>query len=139
MENNISFADCGLDDALLKTILNVGFESTTPIQGLTLKPILEGSDIFAQAETGSGKTGAFAIPIIEQMIRNKKLDSKEILYVVLSPTRELAQQTHKVFELFGKDLNIKSACVIGGENIETQKKLINNGAQILIAQTSRRL
>ncbi len=137
METTLPFSDCGLSDALMGTIKNAGFINTTPIQEMTLAPILEGKDIFAQAETGSGKTGAFVIPIIEQIIRKDKLNSSEIQYVVLSPTRELAQQTSKVVELFGGDLGVKSACVIGGENIDRQEKLISEGAQILIATPGR--
>lgn len=107
---------------------------------MTLRPILAGKDIFAQAETGSGKTAAFVIPIIEQILKSEnegETQNKKASYAVLSPTRELAQQTDKVFQQFGKDLGIKSCCVIGGESIERQKDLIANGVHVLVATPGR--
>lgn len=107
---------------------------------MTMEPILSGKDIFAQAETGSGKTGAFVIPIIEQILRDNKegsIGAHESRYVILSPTRELAQQTFKVCNMFGKELGIDSCCIIGGENIEKQKKLIGEGVHILVATPGR--
>lgn len=107
---------------------------------MTMEPILSGKDIFAQAETGSGKTGAFVIPILEQILRDNKegsIGAHESRYVILSPTRELAQQTFKVCNMFGKELGIDSCCVIGGENIDKQKKLINEGVHILVATPGR--
>ena len=80
-----------------------GFKHSTPIQELTIPIILSGTDLFAQAETGSGKTGAFAIPVLEQIMRS---ENKDDIYIVLSPTRELAQQTHKVFAEFGEPLGV---------------------------------
>lgn len=117
-----------------------GFEKASAIQEMTIGPILSGQDIFAQAETGSGKTGAFAIPILEQILRDDSIDdvpAHETRYVVLSPTRELAQQTFKVFQNFGKELGIKSCCVIGGENIDKQKQQIDKGVHVLVATPGR--
>lgn len=118
----------------------MGFIKTSPIQELTLRPILENKDVFAQAETGSGKTGAFAIPVIEKILRVKSEDANaktEMNYIVLSPTRELAQQTHKVFVDLGGTVDIKSCCVIGGENIDRQKKSIQDGASVIVATPGR--
>ncbi len=125
---------------LLASLVRVGFEKTSPIQELTLLPILDGKDIFAQAETGSGKTGAFAIPIIQQILTQgmmDKIDFGKSLYAVLSPTRELAQQTHTVFQQLGNELGIKAACIIGGESIVTQKQLIGQGVHVLVATPGR--
>lgn len=103
-------------------------------------PIWDGRDVFAQAETGSGKTGAFAIPLIQRIL---SAETPEVLtagkphYVVLSPTRELAQQTHRVFETFCKELGIVSACIIGGENIDQQKKILGQGLHILVGTPGR--
>lgn len=107
---------------------------------MTIEPILNGTDIFAQAETGSGKTGAFAIPILEQIMRDDmhgSIEAHESRYAVLSPTRELAQQTHKVFEKFGKELGIASCCIVGGESMDKQKALIGDGVHVLIATPGR--
>lgn len=112
----------------------------TPIQELTIPSIIAGKDIFAQAETGSGKTGCFAIPILERILTNDERDmisDNQSLYVVLSPTRELAQQTHKVFQDFGASLGIKSASIIGGESIEKQKELLKDGVHILVGTPGR--
>jgi len=92
MENK-TFKDYNLDERLVDALKNIGFESPTAIQELTLEHVLSGTDIFALAETGSGKTGSFAIPIINNILKN---DMKG-LYIVLSPTRELAKQTDNVF------------------------------------------
>lgn len=94
---------------------------------------MEGKDIFAQAETGSGKTGAFAIPVLEQILRNNNDD----IYIVLSPTRELAQQTHKVFAEFGKPLDIESVCIIGGESFDKQKKHLAKEPKIIVGTPGR--
>lgn len=117
-----------------------GFEKTSPIQELTFIPIWDGKDIFAQAETGSGKTGAFAIPLLQRILsaeHNEALSPGKPHYVVLSPTRELAQQTHSVFERFAKKLGIVTCCIIGGESINTQKQLLNSGLHILVGTPGR--
>ncbi|MBC99197.1 MAG: hypothetical protein CME63_15755 [Halobacteriovoraceae bacterium] len=140
METTTSFKDFNLNDALLNSLDTIGFAMASPIQELTIKPILEGKDIFAQAETGSGKTGSFAIPIIEQILRDEDgtpAEEKLVQYVVLSPTRELAQQTHKVFNQLGTELGINAACLIGGESIDKQKEILGKGTRILVATPGR--
>lgn len=107
---------------------------------MTIGPILANKDVFAQAETGSGKTGAFVIPIIEKFLRAKKDDPSictGMRFVVLSPTRELAQQTQQVFNKLGALAQLTSCCVIGGENIDRQKKIIADGASVLVATPGR--
>lgn len=145
METTIPFSDFKLSAALIDSLDQVGFKHASPIQEMTLPPILEGKDIFAQAETGSGKTGAFAIPIIEQILREEteedagpqKPEDKLIQYVTLSPTRELAQQTHKVFNDLGTKLGIHAACLIGGESIDKQKSVLKEGTRVLVATPGR--
>jgi ATP-dependent RNA helicase RhlE len=142
METTTPFSDFKLSAALINSLNEVGFKNASPIQELTLNHILEGKDIFAQAETGSGKTGAFAIPIIEQILREEgdtvqAPKDKLIQYVTLSPTRELAQQTHKVFNDLGKDLGVHAACLIGGESIDRQKSILKEGTRVLVATPGR--
>ena len=99
MDTINKFEDYGLSQELVTSLHSIGFTKAAAIQDMTIAHILEGKDIFAQAETGSGKTGSFAIPVIEQLIRKEQtgeIADKKSLYVVLSPTRELAQQTLKV-------------------------------------------
>ncbi len=140
METTTSFKDLNLNDALLSSLDTIGFAMASPIQELTITPILDGKDIFAQAETGSGKTGSFAIPIIEQILREEDgvpAEEKLVQYIILSPTRELAQQTHKVFNQLGKVLGINAACLIGGESIDKQKADLKKGTRILVATPGR--
>lgn len=130
----------GLHPDLLDSLNKIHFTKASPIQELTIPPIIKGKDIFAQAETGSGKTACFAIPIIQKILTNNELNlvsQSQSLYVILSPTRELAQQTHKVFHSFGKDLGIKAATIIGGESIDAQKELLKDGVHILVGTPGR--
>ncbi|MBK24794.1 MAG: hypothetical protein CME70_12420 [Halobacteriovorax sp.] len=140
METTTPFTEFELKPALLDSLKGIGFENASPVQELTITPVLEGKDIFAQAETGSGKTGSFAIPIIEQILRDEELmnnEERKVAYVVLSPTRELAQQTHKVFTQIGTPLNITSTCLIGGESIDNQKDLLKKHPYVLICTPGR--
>ncbi|TNF26609.1 MAG: DEAD/DEAH box helicase [Deltaproteobacteria bacterium] len=138
METTTEFTSFELSPILIDSLQKSGFQKASAIQEMTITPILEGKDILALAETGSGKTGAFAIPIIEQILRDKENEGDyPIRYVVMSPTRELAQQTYKVFNQFGKELGIHTACVIGGESMDRQKDVIGKGVQVLVATPGR--
>lgn len=141
MNTTTSFSELGLSQGILTNLAKVGFDNASAIQELTIAPIVEGKDIFAQAETGSGKTGSFVIPVLEKLLRahpEGELENK-VYYVCLSPTRELAQQTQKVFTEIGSSLGVKSTLLIGGENIEKQKELLNLGTHILVATPGRLL
>ena len=138
-ETEHTFKDFNLNPELLKGLDKAGFTKPSPIQEMTIKPILEGKDIFAQAETGSGKTGSFAIPILEDLAKHRELEPEdgEPLYLVLSPTRELAQQTDKVFKEFGTDMGIRTVCLIGGESIQKQKELLAKKPHVLVGTPGR--
>ena len=138
-ETEHTFKDFNLNPELLKGLDKAGFTRPSPIQEMTIKPILEGKDIFAQAETGSGKTGSFAIPILEDLAKHRELQPEdgEPLYLVLSPTRELAQQTDKVFKDFGTDMGITTVCLIGGESIQKQKELLAKKPHVLVGTPGR--
>lgn len=138
-ETEHTFKDFNLSPELLAGLDRAGFTKPSPIQEMTIKPILEGKDIFAQAETGSGKTGSFAIPILEDLAKHRELtpEDGEPLYLVLSPTRELAQQTDKVFKEFGTDMGITTVCLIGGESIQKQKELLAKKPHVLIGTPGR--
>ncbi len=137
MDTQVAFTEFGLSTPLIESLQNIGFKQASAVQEITITPILEGKDIFAQAETGSGKTGSFAIPIIEQIIRSRAEGAEDTLYIILSPTRELAQQTDKVFTQIGSPLGIHSVCLIGGENIEKQRELLKKKPTILVATPGR--
>ena len=140
MNTQTPFNEFNLNPNLLNSLNAIGFENASPVQELTIEPVLKGEDIFAQAETGSGKTGSFAIPILEQILRDQELvdnPKRKVAYVVLSPTRELALQTHKVFEQIGGPLNITAASLIGGESIEKQKDILKEHPYVLVATPGR--
>ena len=138
-ETEHTFRDFDLNPELIKGLDKAGFTKPSPIQEMTIKPILEGKDIFAQAETGSGKTGSFAIPILEDLAKHRELtpEDGEPLYLVLSPTRELAQQTDKVFKEFGTEMGITTVCLIGGESIQKQKELLSKKPHVLVGTPGR--
>ncbi len=142
METTRHFTEFNLDPRLLKALEDIGFTQASPVQDMTIPAILENKDIFAQAETGSGKTGSFAIPILQKILvegnqEGTEANDHEVHYIVLSPTRELAQQTDKVFESIGSSLGIHAVCLIGGESIERQKELLRGKISILVATPGR--
>jgi ATP-dependent RNA helicase RhlE len=142
METTRSFTEFNLHPDLLNALTSMGFEKASPVQDMTIPVILEGKDLFAQAETGSGKTGSFAIPIIQQILTDGSQDDVSaedhiVHYIVLSPTRELAQQTDTVFSAMASKLGIHAVCLIGGESIERQKELLRGKISILVATPGR--
>ncbi|WP_372651603.1 DEAD/DEAH box helicase [Halobacteriovorax sp.] len=137
MKTTREFVEYNLQPELITALNAHGFKQASEIQDLTIKSILEKKDIFALAETGSGKTGAFAIPILEILLEEKALDNPSQQIVILSPTRELAQQTNKFFQQVGKELGVKSACIIGGEKIEKQIEELKDGVHVLVATPGR--
>lgn len=119
---------------MLANLTKLNFTEPTQIQEKTLEILLEGKDLFAQAETGSGKTLAFSIPIIHSILQNK---TQGIHSLIICPTRELSQQITSVIEVLTKDLDIRFACVIGGEDIEKQIQKINDSVNIIIGTPGR--
>src|ERR687885_48832 len=108
-----TFQELGLSEPLLKAITELGYEEPTPIQARTIQRVFEGADVIAQAQTGTGKTAAFALPIIQ------KLDpaTRAPQALVLTPTRELAVQVAEAFHSYGKYQHISVLPVYGGQPI----------------------
>jgi len=130
------FEDLNLSIEIQKAVKDMGFEEATPIQTQSIPVIMEGRDVLGQAQTGTGKTASFAIPIIE----NVESDSKKIQAVVLCPTRELAIQVAEEFsELLKYKKNVKVIPVYGGQSIDRQFKALKSGVQIIIATPGRLL
>jgi ATP-dependent RNA helicase DeaD len=128
------FEDLAISKDLLRAIQEVGFEEMTPIQAQAIPPILEGKDIIGQAQTGTGKTLAFGLPILE-MIQPK---IKKLQAIVLCPTRELAIQVAEEMKrvlLFKKDVVILA--VYGGQPIDRQIRVLKSGAHIMIGTPGR--
>lgn len=130
------FTDLNLSDNLLKALADMQFINPSAIQKEAVPQILLGNDIIAKAPTGSGKTAAFAIPIIEKLDLNS--DNKTIQALVLCPTRELTMQVHKEFEKLTKYFeNVSVVSVYGGQNIEKQINALNKSPQIIVATPGR--
>ena len=135
----MSFADLSLHPDLLAALEQSGYEQATPIQLAAIPEILAGEDVMAGAQTGTGKTAAFALPILHQLLKTESDNQGAIKALVLVPTRELAQQVHKSFKKYAKHTQVKSVQVYGGVSIGTQIENIKNGADILIATPGRLL
>ena len=136
----MTFNQFNLLPALMTAIDEQGYSSATPIQVKSIPLILEGKDIFATAQTGTGKTASFALPLL-QLIAGKrsKVKPRIIKALILAPTRELVIQVHKNFADYGKHLPIVSELVYGGVSVNTQINRLRGGADILVATSGRLL
>ncbi|MDO8527876.1 MAG: DEAD/DEAH box helicase [Deltaproteobacteria bacterium] len=127
-----TFASLKLSEPVLQSITRVGFEHPTPIQLEVIPPALEGKDIIGLAQTGSGKTAAFVLPIAERLLHGKGLRG-----LILCPTREIALQTKAFLDLFGKHHNLHTVCVIGGVSMGPQIRDLQNNPDIIVATPGR--
>ena len=125
----------GLMDELVRSIDKLGFRHPTPIQRKAVPAILTGVDCVAMARTGSGKTGAFAIPTINRLAKHSEVVGARA--IVLSPTRELAMQTCKVFQLLARYTDLRIALIVGGHSMEGQFDRLMNNPDIIIATPGR--
>lgn len=128
-----NFEDMNLNEKLLRGIYSYGFEKPSNIQQKAIIPIKEGSDIIAQAQSGTGKTGTFVIGSLEKI----NLSNSNTQVVILSPTRELSIQTNKVVSNISKYMNVSSYACIGGTNIKLCIKEIKAGKQIILGTPGR--
>jgi len=131
----MSFTSLKLNTNLTNTLVELGYEKPTPIQEQSIPFILNNEDVMARAQTGTGKTAAFALPLLEKLLSNSTNNTPRIL--VLVPTRELAQQVHKNFISYINGLNVDVAVIHGGVSGKEQLKLIKEGAEIIIATPGR--
>ncbi|RDU69496.1 ATP-dependent helicase [Helicobacter cholecystus] len=131
---NTKFEEMGLRENVLKGIRDMGFVTPSPVQSQSIPIALKGHDLVAQAQTGTGKTAAFSIPILNQIEKNGEIEA-----LVITPTRELAMQiSDEVFKL-GKFVRVKTVCVYGGQSIRRQCELLENNPQVLVATPGRLL
>ena len=134
----MNFQQLGLSQNLQTIVSELGYETPTPVQEKAIPLILEGRDVMAGAQTGTGKTGAFALPIIEQLSQRRRLD-KTVRALVLTPTRELAQQVSKSFEAYAKGSEISVELAYGGVSLNPQIAALKNGCDVLVATPGRLL
>lgn len=129
----MKFSELGLSTSLLKAIKRSGYEEATPIQEQTIPMVLKGQDVIGQAQTGTGKTAAFGLPIIEHV----DTDDPNIQAIVISPTRELAIQTQEELFRLGKDKHVRVQVVYGGADIRRQIRNLKQHPQILVGTPGR--
>ena len=134
IENLPSFSELGLADPILKAVLDVGYETPSPIQAAAIPPLLEGRDILGQAQTGTGKTAAFALPLLSRL--NPRDTATQIL--ILAPTRELAIQVAEACQSYAKYLpDFHVLPIYGGSSYETQIRALKRGAQVVVGTPGR--
>ncbi len=131
-----TFTELNLDPAIARGISEMGFLEPTPIQSAALPPALAGRDVLACAMTGSGKTAAFALPILQRLAGRR---DRGIRALVVTPTRELAAQVHQHFVALGRFTNIRSAAVFGGVKPAPQERAIRSGVDVIVATPGRLL
>ena len=127
-----NFKELGISDKMAETLQSMGFNEATPIQKESIPLALEGKDVLGQAQTGTGKTGAFGIPLIE-----KVADQEGVQSLILAPTRELAMQVAESLKAFAKGQNIQVVTVFGGMPIDRQIKALKKGPQIVVGTPGR--
>ena len=135
----MTFDKLGLTDSLLKAVKVSGYTKPTLIQEKAIPAILSGKDVMAAAQTGTGKTAGFTLPLLQLLNWRKKPTPYEIRALVLTPTRELATQVKESIEKYGANEKLKYGVVFGGVNINPQKQKLKNGLDILIATPGRLL
>jgi len=133
----MSFNSLGLSDALLKAISKKGYTTPSPIQQKAIPPILEGKDVLASAQTGTGKTAGFTLPILQILSQGKHLSHRPIRALILTPTRELAAQILANIKEYGTFLDLRSTVIFGGVNQNPQVAQLRQGIDILVATPGR--
>ncbi|MGR5121473.1 DEAD/DEAH box helicase [Vibrio harveyi] len=134
---SVNFADLGIEQPLVETLGGLNIVTPTPVQEKSIPHVLEGKDLLAAAQTGTGKTAAFGLPIIQTVQQQKRNGTPQAL--ILVPTRELAQQVMDNLTQYSANTDLKIVCVYGGTSIGVQKKKLEEGADILIATPGRLL
>lgn len=139
-ENILKFTELGLNEHILRAIKDQGYDTPTPIQAQAIPVVLEGKDVLAGAQTGTGKTAGFTLPLLELMSRSPKPKGKPpVRALVLTPTRELAAQVAESVRDYGKYLPFKSTVIFGGVGINPQINTLNRGVDIVIGTPGRLL
>lgn len=135
----MKFTELGLNAHILKAVDHTGYTTPTPIQAQAIPAILDGHDIMAAAQTGTGKTAGFTLPLLENLSKGAKPKSNQARALILTPTRELALQVSESVETYGKELPLSSTVVYGGVKINPQMQRLRKGVDILVATPGRLL
>ncbi|HEY0783779.1 MAG TPA: DEAD/DEAH box helicase, partial [Thermoanaerobaculia bacterium] len=128
----LSFAALGLSEPILRSVDRIGFVNPTPIQAAVIPIALSGHDLIGLAETGSGKTAAFSLPLAERLTHGRGIRG-----LILSPTREIALQTKAFLDLFGEDHQLRTVCLIGGVKMGPQIHGLRREPDVVVATPGR--
>jgi len=132
-----SFKDLGLSAPILKAVAAKGYDTPSPIQAKAIPAVLDGRDVMAAAQTGTGKTAGFTLPILELLAPGRRAQANQVRTLILTPTRELAAQVGESVATYSKHLSLTSAVVFGGVKINPQMMKLRRGVDILVATPGR--
>ena len=133
-----SFDDLGLHDDLLDRLNEVGYKTPTPIQAKAIPLLLEGRDLLGVAQTGTGKTATFVLPILQKLASSReKLHPKQPRVLILAPTRELSAQINDELAVLSEGMNLRQTVVIGGVGENPQIRALKKGVDVLVATPGR--
>jgi ATP-dependent RNA helicase RhlE len=135
----MSFDSLGLEPALLRAVSEQGYTQPTPIQARVIPVVLEGRDVMAGAQTGTGKTAGFTLPLLQRLTQNTPATRGRVRALILTPTRELAAQVGESVRTYGKHLPLKSTVIYGGVSINPQIDQLRRGVDIVVATPGRLL
>jgi ATP-dependent RNA helicase RhlE len=135
----MSFQSLGLSKALLKAIHNQGYNSPSPIQEKAIPLILKGKDVLASAQTGTGKTAGFTLPMLQRLSQGQSQKRRKVRALIITPTRELAAQVYANVTSYSEFLNVQSTVIFGGVNQRPQVATLKRGVDVLIATPGRLL
>ncbi len=135
----MSFASLGLSAPILEAVAEQGYDTPSPIQAQAIPAVIEGKDVMAAAQTGTGKTAGFTLPLLERLSKGERIQGNQVRALVLTPTRELAAQVGESVATYGKNLPLRSTVVFGGVKINPQMMKLRKGVDILVATPGRLL
>ncbi|MDN4502459.1 DEAD/DEAH box helicase [Alteromonadaceae bacterium BrNp21-10] len=135
----MTFLSLGLSPSLLEAVAEQGYDTPSPIQAKAIPAVMEGKDVMAAAQTGTGKTAAFTLPILHRLLQGAPAKGNQVRVLVLTPTRELAAQVHENVKTYSKHTKLRSAVVFGGVKINPQMQALRGGVDVLVATPGRLL
>jgi ATP-dependent RNA helicase RhlE len=133
----MSFAALGLSEPIVKAVAKQGYDTPSPIQAKAIPAVIEGRDVMAAAQTGTGKTAGFTLPLLERLSGGKSVQGNHVRALVLTPTRELAAQVQESVSTYSANLPLTSAVVFGGVKINPQMMKLRGGVDVLVATPGR--
>ena len=131
-----AFASLGLDERLIAALTSLGYEEPTAIQREAIPPLLEGKDVLGQAATGTGKTAAFALPLL-QRLGEVSPSGRKVRGLILVPTRELAMQVAEAVHKYGRGSDVRVVPIYGGQSIVQQLRALERGVDVVVATRKR--